>query len=79
MAPDGLKKSRCDVGIKKEATVTEVKFYRNKMTGIKSQPHRIGKTDDGQGIYMALEGWEPLDENENPIEVQADDEGRWII
>jgi len=56
-----------------------VKFYRNKMTGIKSQPHRLGKTDDGHGIYMALEGWEPLDEDENPIEVQADDEGRWII
>jgi hypothetical protein len=59
--------------------VAEVKFYRNKMTGIKSQPHRLGKTDDGHGIYMALEGWEPLDADENPIEVQADEEGRWII
>jgi hypothetical protein len=60
-------------------TVVEVKFYRNKMTGIKSQPHRIGQTEDGHGIYMALEGWEPLDEEENPIEVQADNKGRWII
>ncbi len=59
--------------------MADVKFYRNKMTGIKSQPHRIGDTDDGHGIYMALEGWEPLDGDENPIEVQADDEGRWII
>ena len=57
----------------------EVKFYRNTMTGLKSQPHRIGYTDDGRGIYMALEGWEPLDENDNPIEVEADEEGRWII
>ncbi len=57
----------------------EVKLYRNKMTGITSQPHRLGYTDDGRGIYMALEGWEPLDESEEPIEVDIDDEGRWII
>ncbi len=57
----------------------EVKFYRNKMTGAKSQPHRIGYTDDGRGIYMALEGWEPLDENEEPIAVDVEDEGRWIM
>jgi hypothetical protein len=49
------------------------------MTGLKSQPHRIGYTDDGRGIYMALEGWEPLDESENPIEVEANEDGRWII
>ncbi|WP_143301609.1 hypothetical protein [Candidatus Entotheonella palauensis] len=59
--------------------MAEVRSYRNKMTGIKSQPHRLGQTDDGHGIYMALEGWEPLDENDNPIAVEADDEGRWII
>jgi hypothetical protein len=59
--------------------MAEVKFYRNKMTGLKSQPHRIGYTDDGQGIYMALEGWEPLDESENPIEVETSEDGRWII
>jgi hypothetical protein len=59
--------------------MAEVKFYRNKMTGLKSQPHRIGYTDDGRGIYMALEGWEPLDESENTIEVEANEEGRWII
>lgn len=59
--------------------VTEVKFYRNTMTGLKSQPHRIGQTDDGRGIYMALEGWEPLDENEEPIQVEATENGTWII
>ena len=59
--------------------MAEVKFYRNKMTGLKSQPHRVGNTEDGRGIYMALEGWEPLDADENPIEVQADDQGRCII
>ena len=59
--------------------MAEVTFYRNKMTGLKSQPHRIGNTADGRGIYMALEGWEPLDADDNPIDVQADDEGRWII
>ena len=57
----------------------EVKFYRNKMTSAKSQPHRIGYTEDGRGIFMALEGWEPLDEDEEPIEVETDEEGRWII
>jgi hypothetical protein len=62
-----------------DTIMAEVKFYRNKMTGLKSQPHRIGYTDDGQGIYMALEGWEPLDEGENPIAVEADEKGRWII
>ena len=59
--------------------MAEVKFYRNKMTGLKSQPHRIGYTDDGRGIYMALEGWEPLDESENPIEVETSVDCRWII
>ena len=59
--------------------MAEVTLYRNKMTGLKSQPHRIGNTEDGRGIYMALEGWEPLDADDNPIDVQADDEGRWII
>ena len=59
--------------------MAEVKFYRNKMTGLKSQPHRLGKTDDGQGVYMALEGWEPLDENEEPIEVEVTENGTWII
>jgi hypothetical protein len=49
------------------------------MTGIKSQPHRLGTTEDGRGIYMALEGWEPLDENEEPIEVEPDAKGTWII
>ncbi len=57
----------------------EVKFYRNKMTGLKSQPHRIGRTEEGRGIYMALEGWEPLDENEEPIEVEVEENGAWII
>ncbi len=57
----------------------EVKYYRNTMTQLKSQPHRIGYTEDGRGIYMALEGWEPLDEEENLIEVEADEQGRWII
>jgi C4-dicarboxylate-specific signal transduction histidine kinase len=57
----------------------EVKYYRNTMTGIKSQPHRLGTTEDGRGIYMALEGWEPLDENEEPIEVAPDAKGTWII
>jgi hypothetical protein len=57
----------------------EVKYYRNTMTGIKSQPHRLGTTEDGRGIYMALEGWEPLDENEEPIEVEIDAKGTWII
>jgi hypothetical protein len=57
----------------------EVKYYRNTMTGIKSQPHRLGTTEDGRGIYMALEGWEPLDENEEPIEVEPDAKGTWII
>jgi hypothetical protein len=57
----------------------EVKYYRNTMTGIKSQPHRLGTTEDGRGIYMALEGWEPLDENEKPIEVEPDAKGTWII
>ena len=59
--------------------MAEVKFYRNTLTGSKSQPHRIGEAEDGRSIYMALEGWEPLDENENPISVEADDQGRWII
>ena len=59
--------------------MAEVKFYRNKMTGLKSQPHRIGYTDDGKSIYMALEGWEPLDESENPIAVEANEQGQWII
>jgi hypothetical protein len=57
----------------------EVKYYRNTMTGIKSQPHRLGTTEDGRGIYLALEGWEPLDENEEPIAVQPDAKGAWII
>jgi hypothetical protein len=57
----------------------EVKYYRNTMTGIKSQPHRLGTTEDGRGIYMALEGWEPLDEKEEPIEVEPDAKGTWII
>ena len=57
----------------------EVKYYRNTMTGIKSQPHRLGTTEDGRGIYMALEGWEPLDENEEPIAVEVDAKGTWVI
>jgi hypothetical protein len=60
-------------------TMPEVKYYRNTMTGLKSQPHRLGTTEDGRGIYLALEGWEPLDENEEPIEVEIDSKGTWII
>ena len=59
--------------------MAEVAFYRNKMTGLKSQPHRLGNTEDGRGIYMALEGWEPIDAEEKTIEVEADQQGRWII
>ncbi len=59
--------------------MAEVKWYRNTMTGAKSQPHRLGYTDDGRGIYMALEGWEPLDEREQPIDVEANEEGQWVI
>jgi hypothetical protein len=59
--------------------MAEVTHYRNKMTGFQSQPHRIGTTEDGRGIYMALEGWEPLDEHGDAIDVEPDEKGTWII